>query len=99
MPCRCTPERRPDALNRMLYEGLVLTAGSSSIPGFYGAMRRAAAATREMLVAAAAKQLGVSPGDLSLSESKLSHSHSGRYLTLHQLASPAPTVPLPPTTP
>jgi len=49
-----TTERRAEYINPMLYEGLVLTAGSSSIPGFYGAMRQAAAATREMLVAAAA---------------------------------------------
>src|SRR5258705_3174070 len=52
-------------------------------------MRQAAAATREMLVAAAAKQLGVSPGDLSVPESKVIHSHSGRYLTFGQLAAAA----------
>src|SRR5258705_2367282 len=52
-------------------------------------MRQAAAATREMLVAAAAKQLGASPDDLSVSESKVIHSHSGRYLTFGQLAAAA----------
>ncbi|MFZ0151514.1 MAG: molybdopterin cofactor-binding domain-containing protein [Xanthobacteraceae bacterium] len=81
-----TTERRPEYINTMLYEGLVLTAGSSSIQGFYGAMRQAAAATREMLVAAAAKQLQVSPDDLSVSESKVTHAGSGRYLTFGQLA-------------
>ncbi|MGB6284229.1 MAG: hypothetical protein WBG18_07410, partial [Xanthobacteraceae bacterium] len=30
-----TTERRPEYINTMLYEGLVLTAGSSSIQGFY----------------------------------------------------------------
>jgi isoquinoline 1-oxidoreductase beta subunit len=95
MRYRFTTERRPEYINPMLYEGLVLTAGSSSIPGFYGAMRRAAAATREMLVAAAAKQLGVSPGDLSVSESKVTHSHSGRYLTFGQLATAAAKEPVP----
>ncbi|HSV24163.1 MAG TPA: molybdopterin cofactor-binding domain-containing protein, partial [Xanthobacteraceae bacterium] len=89
MRYRFTTERRPEYINPMLYEGLVLTAGSSSIPGFYDAMRRAAAATREMLVAAAAKQLGVSPSDLSVSESKVIHSHSSRYLTFGQLAAAA----------
>ena len=34
-----TTQRRAEYINPMLYEGLVLTAGSSSIPGFYGAMR------------------------------------------------------------
>jgi isoquinoline 1-oxidoreductase subunit beta len=90
MRYRFTTERRPEYINPMLYEGLVLTAGSSSIPGFYGAMRRAAATTREMLVAAATKQLGVRPGDLSVSESKVTHSHSGRYLTFGQLGRPRP---------
>ena len=89
MRYRFTTERRPEYINPMLYEGLVLTAGSSSIPGFYGAMRQAAAATREMLVAAAAKQLGASPDDLSVSESKVTHSPSGRYLTFGQLAAAA----------
>jgi isoquinoline 1-oxidoreductase subunit beta len=95
MRYRFTTERRPEYINPMLYEGLVLTAGSSSIPGFYGAMRRAAAATREMLVAAAAKQLGVSPGELSVSESKVIHSRSGRYLAFGQLAAAAAKEPVP----
>jgi len=64
-------------------------------PGFYGAMRQAAAATREMLVAAAAKQLGVSPDDLSVSESKVTHSRGGRYLTFGQLAAAAAKEPVP----
>jgi isoquinoline 1-oxidoreductase beta subunit len=89
MRYRFTTERRPEYINPMLYEGLVLTAGSTSIPGFYDAMRHAAAATREMLVAAAAKQLGVSPDDLSVSESKVTHSPSGRSLTFGQLAAAA----------
>src|SRR5260370_6748118 len=58
-------------------------------------MRRAAAATREMVVAAEAKELGVSPGDLSVSESKVTHSHSGRYLTFGQLAAAAAKEPVP----
>jgi isoquinoline 1-oxidoreductase subunit beta len=95
MRYRFTTERRPEYINPMLYEGLVLTAGSSSIPGFYGAMRRAAATTREMLVAAAAKQLGVRPGDLSVLESNVIHSHSGRYLTFGQLAAAAAKEPVP----
>src|SRR5712664_508335 len=84
-----TTERRAEYINPMLYGGLVLTAGSSSIPGFYDAMRRAAAATREMLVAAAAKKMRVNPGDLSVSESKVTHARSGRHLTFGQLAAAA----------
>jgi isoquinoline 1-oxidoreductase subunit beta len=84
-----TTERREDYINPMLYEGLVLTAGSSSIPGFYGAMRHAAAATREMLVAAAAKRLGVRPDEFSVAESKVTHLPSARYFTFGQLAADA----------
>src|SRR5260370_1540395 len=58
-------------------------------------MRRAAAATREVLVAAAAKELGVRRGDLSVSESKVMHSHAGRYLTFGQLAAAAAKEPVP----
>jgi len=95
MRYRFTSERRAEYINPMLYEGIVLTAGSSSIPGFYDAMRRAAAATREMLVAAAAKKMGVNPGDLFVSESKVTHAQSGRYLTFGQLAAAAAREPVP----
>ena len=77
-----TTERRPEYINPMLYEGLVLTAWSSSIPGFYGAMRQAAAATREMLVAAAARRLGARPDEFSVAESKVTHSPSARHFAL-----------------
>src|ERR1700741_2963639 len=84
-----TTQRRPEYINPMLYEGLVLTAGSSSIPGFYGAMRQAAAATREMLVAAAARRLGARPEEFSVAESKVTHSPSARHFTFGQLAADA----------
>ena len=86
MRYRFTTERRAEYINPMLYEGLVLTAGSSSIPGFYGAMRHAAAATREMLVAAAARRLGARPDEFSVAESKVTHSQSARHFTFGQLA-------------
>ncbi len=89
MRYRFTTERRAEYINPMLYEGLVLTAGSSSIPGFYGSMRQAAAATREMLVAAAMKQLGGSPDQYSVAESKVTHTPSGRQFTFGQLAAAA----------
>jgi isoquinoline 1-oxidoreductase subunit beta len=89
MRYRFTTERRPEYFNPMLYEGIVLTAGSSSIPGFYGTVRHAAAAAREMLVAAAVKQLGGSPDQYSVAESKVTHTPSGRHLTFGQLAADA----------
>ena len=96
MRYRFTTERRAEYINPMLYEGLVLTAGSSSIPGFYGAMRHAAAATREMLVAAAVKRLGGSPDQYSVAESKVTHTPSGHQFTFGQLAAAAAKEQVPP---
>jgi len=84
-----TTERRAEYINPMLYEGLVLTAGSSSIPGFYGAMRQAAAATRKCLLRRR-RRLGARPDEFSVAESKVTHSSSARYFTFGQLAAGAP---------
>ena len=89
MRYRFTTERRAEYINPMLYEGLVLTAGSSSIPGFYDAMRHAAAATREMLVAAAARRLSARPDEFSVADSKVVHSPTTRHFTFGQLAADA----------
>ena len=86
---RFTTERRAEYINPMLYEGLVLTAGSSSIPGFYNAMRHAAAATREMLVAAAARRLDARPEDFLVADSKVIHSPSSYHFSFGQLAADA----------
>jgi len=86
MRYRFTTERRAEYINPLLYEGLVLTAGSTSIQGFYGAMRHAAAATREMLVAAAVKRLGGNSDQYSVAESRVTHMASGRHLTFGELA-------------
>src|SRR5258706_420883 len=96
MRYRFTTERRAEYINPMLYEGLVLTAGSSSIPGFYGAMRHAAAATREMLVAAGVRRLGGSPDQYSVAESKVTHTPSGHQFTFGQLAAAAAKEQVPP---
>ena len=89
MRYRFTTERRAEYINPMLYEGLVLTAGSSSIPGFYDAMRHAAAATREMLVAAAARHLNARADEFSVADSKVIHSPTARHFTFGQLAADA----------
>src|SRR5260370_1679617 len=57
MRYRFTSERRAEYINPMLYEGIVLTSGSSTIPGFYDAMPPPSSPTRQTLVAAAAKQI------------------------------------------
>jgi len=82
-------ERRQEFINTKLYKGLVLTAGSSSVSLFYEPMRKAAAATREMFVAAAAERWGVAPGECDVENSKVMHRSSGRRVTFGALAEAA----------
>jgi len=70
--------------------GTQATGGSTSVrgTGVYG-MCVAGAAAREMLVAAAAEQFGVSPTDCTVRDSVISHTASGRSATFGELASAA----------
>jgi isoquinoline 1-oxidoreductase beta subunit len=88
-------ERLPEYINPTLYSNLVLTAGSSSIPAFYLPARKAAAATREMLVSAAAKQWGVGREQCKAANSFISHAPSGRRLSFARLAAAASREPVP----
>jgi isoquinoline 1-oxidoreductase beta subunit len=89
MRVQFTTERRPEFINPSLYEGLVLTAGSTSISSFYDAMRTAAAATREMFVAAAARRWQVPPSSCSVANSFVMHDGSTRKLSFGELAEAA----------
>ena len=89
MRVQFTTERRAEFINHLLYKGLVLTAGSSSITGFYEPMRRAAAATREMFIAAAAREWSVSSDECTVADSFVIHRPSGRRSPLGDLANAA----------
>ena len=89
MRVQFTTERRPEFINHLLYKDLVLTAGSSSITGFYDPVRKAAAATREMFIAAAARKWSVSSDECTVSDSFVVHKISGRRSPLGDLASAA----------
>jgi isoquinoline 1-oxidoreductase subunit beta len=95
MRVQFSTERRPEFINTKLYKGLVLTAGSSSVTLFYEPMRKAAAATREMFVAAAAERWGVTPGECDVENSKVIHRSSGRRFTFGELAEAAARQPVP----
>jgi isoquinoline 1-oxidoreductase beta subunit len=92
-----TSEQLPIYVNPMLYqgEGLVLTAGSSSISGFYKTFRTAAATTREMLVTAAAQQWKVSAKDCFVENSYITHRPTKRRLAFSQVAAAAARLPAP----
>jgi isoquinoline 1-oxidoreductase beta subunit len=90
-----TSERLPIYINPTLYEGLVITAGSSSISGFYKTFRSAAATTREMLLMAAAQRWKVPETECTAENSFVSHGPSKRRLPFGQLAAAAASLPVP----
>lgn len=75
------------AYKAMEWYGLMVTGASSAVRGTgeWG-MRVAGAAAREMLVAAAAKQWGVSAGEIVARHSRLTHAASNRSATYGELA-------------
>jgi len=71
------------------------TGGSSSVRESYEPLRKAGAAAREMLVAAAAATWGVEKGTCSAREGSVLHAASNRALTYGQLVAKAATLPVP----
>jgi isoquinoline 1-oxidoreductase beta subunit len=76
--------------------GLQPTGGSTSVrtTGRYG-MSVAGAAAREMLIAAAAEQFGVSPSECKAKDSRVTHQASGQSATFGELAAAAARQPVP----
>ena len=72
------------------------TGGSTSIRGFYMALRQVGASGRAMLVAAAARQWNVAPASLRTENGQvIDDAHGGRKLAYGQLASAAARLPAP----
>ncbi|WP_425410241.1 molybdopterin cofactor-binding domain-containing protein [Hyphococcus sp.] len=69
--------------------GIQGTGGSSAIFSSYEIMRKAGAAAKAMLVAAAAERWGVPAGSISVSKGMVSHAGSGRSATFGELAGAA----------
>jgi len=65
------------------------TGNSESTSSFFELMRTMGASGREMLIAAAAKRLGVAPATCRAERGKIVHAASGRALTFGELASAA----------
>lgn len=62
------------------------TGGSTSVRGYYLALRRAGAAAREMLIAAAARQFGVSTTDCQAGAGRVTNKLTGASLSYGELA-------------
>jgi isoquinoline 1-oxidoreductase beta subunit len=75
--------------------GEQITGGSASLRGSWIPMRKAGAAARIMLVAAAAKQWRVDAGSCSVRNGRVSHTASGRSAAFGELAQGAARLPVP----
>ncbi|HZL98709.1 MAG TPA: xanthine dehydrogenase family protein molybdopterin-binding subunit [Planctomycetota bacterium] len=79
--------------------GIQMTGGSTSVAGMSEPLRRAGAAARALLVAAAAQQWGVEPATCRTESGAVLHESSGRRAGYGELASAAAALPPPPDVP
>lgn len=72
---------------RYLGEGILYTAGSQTLRGYYDAMRQAGAQARKVLIDAAASEWGVAASELETEPSVVVHPASGRRMSYGEIAS------------
>jgi isoquinoline 1-oxidoreductase beta subunit len=84
-----------DALYLNQLVGSQITGGSTSIRAFYEPLRRAGAAAREMLIAAAAATWSVDADTCRAEKGSVIHTATGRRLDYGALADKAATMPVP----
>lgn len=75
--------------------GAMITGGSMTTPGQWEPQRKAGAAVREMLVAAAARKWSVEPASLTTRNGKVTHAASKRSATYGELCADAASLPVP----
>jgi isoquinoline 1-oxidoreductase beta subunit len=75
--------------------GMQATGGSTSVKHMYEPLRKAGAAARFMLVAAAAKRWGAPAGECAAALGVVTHAPSGRTATYGDLCAEAAAVPVP----
>ena len=71
------------------FHGIMLTAGSSSVAGYYDVMRLNGAQIRRVLLQSAATELGVPIEELATEPGAVVHEGSGRRLTYGEIAAVA----------
>ena len=72
------------------FGGILYTAGSTGVSGYFDTLRLAGAQARHILMRAAAAEWGVSPSDVSTEPGTVVHSPSGRRLSFGQIAALPP---------
>src|SRR5579862_5604833 len=75
--------------------GMQSTVGSFTVRGWYDEARRIGAASREMLVQAAASSWGVPTSECAVARNTITHSPSGRSRTFGSVAARAARLPVP----
>ncbi|MDJ0808201.1 MAG: xanthine dehydrogenase family protein molybdopterin-binding subunit [Gammaproteobacteria bacterium] len=81
--------------NNLLWGPMQGTGGSTAIANAYEQMRKAGAAAKMMLVAAAAKQWAVDTGQIAIHQGVVHHKASDKQATFGQLAALAAAMPMP----
>lgn len=84
-------------IHPQLYKGEQITGGSRSMGAFWVPMRTAAAAAREMLVAAAAERWRVPATECKAHDGIVTHASTGRKMPFSDLVERAASLPVPAT--
>ena len=81
--------------NNLLFGPIQGTGGSSSVANSFDQLRKAGAAARAMLVAAAAADWKVPGSQITVAKGVVTHAPSGRHATFGDLAAKAAAMPVP----
>ena len=84
-----------DLYNNLLMGPIQGTGGSTAIANSWTQLRKAGAAAKEMLIAAAAFEWKVPVAEIKVEKGVLSHAGTGRSATFGELAASASTLPVP----
>ncbi|WP_026621953.1 isoquinoline 1-oxidoreductase subunit beta (plasmid) [Ensifer sp. WSM1721] len=94
-PANFVVEGAPPGPDYLLTGGGRFTGGSMSVRMSYETMRRLGASARQMLLQAAAAQLGVPVSELSTEPGRVVHAASGRTIPYGEVADAAAGLPIP----
>jgi len=81
--------------NNLLFGPLQATGGSTSVANSFDQLRKAAAAARAMMVAAAAEDWSLPASEITITKGVVAHISSGKQVSFGNLAAKAAMMPLP----